>query len=172
MAYNSTIPPANGMQARVVEESIKHCCPAGRKAKWRGTYGIRHSHYKPFHHIGTKVALLNWRKNIFKILNQARLLLKSKSINTFQQKSPSGGPVPLKDFTRVRCGLGTWLWASLARSRRGCRPYPANHRTFETGLPDPDPHYFWKLDQDTIRVKSWMRIRIGVKIQNGLRGSK
>jgi hypothetical protein len=67
---------------------------------------------------------------------------------------------PLKGFTRVRCGLGTWLWASLARSRRGCRPYPVNHRTIKTGL--------------RIRIRiifgSWIRIRIEVKIQKGSRG--
>ncbi len=29
----------------------------------------------------------------------------------------------------------------------------------------PDPHYFWKLDPDRIRVNIWIRIRIKVKIQ-------
>lgn len=43
-----------------------------------------------------------------KMLNQARLLLKPKSDHACQQKfNLSGGQVPLKDFTRVMCGLGT-----------------------------------------------------------------
>ncbi len=32
-----------------------------------------------------------------------------------------------------------------------------------------DPHYFWKLDPNPIGVKSWIGIRIKVKIQELLR---
>jgi hypothetical protein len=42
---------------------------------------------------------------------------------------------------------------------------------FWDGVVNPDPHYFWKLDPDRIRPKSWIRIRIESKLKS-FRGLK